>query len=159
MASRSASRSNSKSSATWCTSTILNVTFDDKYIEAIGPRSLDVARACSSGFSASIRSRWKDFSWIRSARGRPPTAAARESLDFEKKIWDDFWLIANDPKRAAEMGIRAAHGEAVSMRVRPGKTYEIDLRYRRHDDSADRSRRRPVSDVRVPSTGRDMLTP
>ena len=48
--------------------------------------------------------------------------------DFERKIWNDFWLIANDAQQAAELGIHAAHGAAVSMRVQEGKTYEIELR-------------------------------
>jgi hypothetical protein len=62
--------------------------------------------------------------------GTRPTAYARGTLmsDFEKKIWDDFWLIANDPARARDMGIVALHGDAPSMRVQPGKTYELDLR-------------------------------
>jgi hypothetical protein len=55
-------------------------------------------------------------------------AAGRRETEFEKKIWADFWNIANDEKRAAEMGIRAAHGEAVSIRVQPGKSYRISLR-------------------------------
>jgi hypothetical protein len=62
--------------------------------------------------------------------GTRPTAYARgtEMSDFERKIWNDFWLIANDSRRAAELGIHAAHGNAVSIRVRPNQTYEIDLR-------------------------------
>ncbi|MHC4416329.1 MAG: hypothetical protein ACYS0G_13715 [Planctomycetota bacterium] len=48
--------------------------------------------------------------------------------DFEQKIWGDFWQIANDPRRAAELGIRAAHGEAVSMKVQKGKRYRLILR-------------------------------
>ena len=44
------------------------------------------------------------------------------------KIWTDFWLIANDKQRAADLGIRAAHGSPVSMRVRPGMVYQIELR-------------------------------
>jgi hypothetical protein len=48
--------------------------------------------------------------------------------DFERKIWNDFWLIANDNSRAAELGIFAAHGSAVSMRVKPGMSYQIELR-------------------------------
>jgi hypothetical protein len=48
--------------------------------------------------------------------------------EFEQKIWNDFWLIANDRQRAAELGIVAAHGTAVGQRVRPGMTYEIELR-------------------------------
>jgi hypothetical protein len=48
--------------------------------------------------------------------------------DFEKKIWDDFWTIANDPARATELGISASHAQAPSIRVEPGVTYELDLR-------------------------------
>jgi len=48
--------------------------------------------------------------------------------DFEKKIWDDFWRIANDPQRSAELGIRALHGDAVSIKVEKGKTYRVTVR-------------------------------
>jgi hypothetical protein len=62
--------------------------------------------------------------------GSRPTAYARgrEMSDFERKIWSDFWLIANDPKRAADLGIFAAHGAAVSMRVKPQAKYLLELR-------------------------------
>ena len=48
--------------------------------------------------------------------------------DFEKKIWSDFWSIANDPQQAAQMGIRTMHGDAVSIKVEQGKTYRITVR-------------------------------
>lgn len=48
--------------------------------------------------------------------------------DFEKKIWGDFWSIANDPEKAKGFGIRAAQGEAPSMKMERGKVYRIDLR-------------------------------
>ena len=48
--------------------------------------------------------------------------------DFEKKIWDDFWNIANDPPKAEALGIRAIHGDAVFIQVRKGKTYTITIR-------------------------------
>ena len=48
--------------------------------------------------------------------------------DFEKKIWADFWTIANDPDRARQLGIRAAHGGAPFMKVEKGKSYRILLR-------------------------------
>ena len=62
--------------------------------------------------------------------GTRPTAYARgtQMSDFEKKIWDDFWLIANDNKRAQELGIDALQGKAVAIRAQPGKSYEIELR-------------------------------
>ncbi len=55
------------------------------------------------------------------SRGGKPT-------DFETKIWQDFWTIANDEDRAQEMGIRAAHGEAVSIKVKKGMSYRVTLR-------------------------------
>lgn len=62
--------------------------------------------------------------------GMRPQAYARGSklTDFEKKLWTEFWEFANEPKKATEMGIRAANGEAVSIKVREGKAYNISLR-------------------------------
>ncbi len=62
--------------------------------------------------------------------GMRPQAYARGSQlsDFEKKLWADFWEFANEPQKASEMGIRAANGEAVSIKVREGKVYNISLR-------------------------------
>lgn len=62
--------------------------------------------------------------------GRMPQAYARGGApsDFEKEIWDDFWTIANDSKVAKEKGIRAAHGEAVSIKTEAGRSYRILLR-------------------------------
>ncbi len=55
-------------------------------------------------------------------------ASGGKMTDLEKKIWGDFWNIANDEKMAHEMGIRAAHGGAVSMKVQKGKTYRVIMR-------------------------------
>ena len=62
--------------------------------------------------------------------GSSPTSYARggQVSEFEQKIWDDFWEIANDRKKAAELGIRAAHAVAPSIRVKKGLTYELELR-------------------------------
>ena len=62
--------------------------------------------------------------------GQRPGNYARGSVmsDFEKKIWEDFWKIANDPQQAAQLGIRALHGDAVSIKVEKGKTYRITVR-------------------------------
>jgi hypothetical protein len=48
--------------------------------------------------------------------------------DLEKHLWNEFWSIANDEAKAKELGIRAAHGEAVSMKLQKGKSYKIQLR-------------------------------
>ncbi len=62
--------------------------------------------------------------------GMRPQAYARGGRlsDFEKRLWSDFWEFSNDGKKASEMGIRAANGEAVSVKVREGKSYAITLR-------------------------------
>jgi hypothetical protein len=105
----------------------LHVIFDDKFIEAA-----DLDRSTSivlfQRMFGENQEPAKGFQL--DTVGTRPTAYARgtKMSDFEKKIWDDFWLIANDPKKAADLGIRAAQGSAVSMRVQPGKTYEIELK-------------------------------
>jgi hypothetical protein len=105
----------------------LRVTFADKYVEQSDlDRSTAIAlfqRIFGEHQEAVTGQRLDDV-------GTRPTAYARGTpmSDFEKQIWDDFWTIASDPQRAAELGIYAAHGSAVSMRVQPGKTYEVELR-------------------------------
>jgi hypothetical protein len=105
----------------------LRVTFDDKYIE-----ESDLDRSTAISLFQRIFGEYQDPAdgFHLDTVGTRPTAYARgtEMSDFERKIWNDFWLIANDSRRAAELGIHAAHGNAVSIRVRPNQTYEIDLR-------------------------------
>ena len=61
--------------------------------------------------------------------GARPTAYGRGNMSaFEQSIWDDFWNLANDPARAEQLGIRALHGEAVSIRAREGARYRVQLR-------------------------------
>lgn len=48
--------------------------------------------------------------------------------ELEKKIWDDFWTIATDPKKQSELGIRGNHGQVNYLPVKPGLTYEVNLR-------------------------------
>jgi TolA-binding protein len=62
--------------------------------------------------------------------GTRPNAYARGGgmSDLEQSIWENFWEIANNPKKAQQLGIRAAHGQAVSTRLREGKAYRVLLR-------------------------------
>jgi hypothetical protein len=62
--------------------------------------------------------------------GVMPQAYVRGGLpsDFEQQIWEDFWTFANDRQAAREKGIRAAHGEALSMKVEVGRSYRVELR-------------------------------
>jgi hypothetical protein len=105
----------------------LRVTFDDKYIQ-----ESDLDRSTAIALFRRIFGEHQEpvDGFQLDTVGSRPTAYSRgtEMSEFERKIWDDFWLIANDPKRASELGIVAAHGTAVGQRVRPGMTYEIELR-------------------------------
>ncbi len=47
--------------------------------------------------------------------------------DFEKKLWERFWDLCNDPALAAEYGVRVAQGEAVYKPLKPGVLYELSV--------------------------------
>ncbi|MBN1912050.1 MAG: hypothetical protein JW818_20175 [Pirellulales bacterium] len=46
----------------------------------------------------------------------------------EQELWSRFWDYANDPDKASEAGVRAAHGEAPSIKLQPGRRYRVLLR-------------------------------
>src|SRR4051812_3681045 len=104
----------------------LTVKFEDKYIE-----KSDLERGTSIALFQRIFGEHQEPAkgFQLDTVGTRPTAYARgtQMSDFEKKIWDDFWLIANDNKRAQEFGIDAIQGKAVAIRAKPGKSYVIEL--------------------------------
>ncbi|HEY2415323.1 MAG TPA: hypothetical protein VGI40_23975 [Pirellulaceae bacterium] len=103
------------------------VKFDDKYVEQAdlerGTSLLLFKRIFGSG-------QRPDDGFPLDETGLAPRvyAGGGKMTDFEKKIWADFWAIANDPDRARQLGIRAAHGGAPFMKVEKGKSYRILLR-------------------------------
>jgi multidrug efflux pump subunit AcrA (membrane-fusion protein) len=100
--------------------------FDDKFVEAN-----DLDRRTAVCLFQRIFGEFQEpqDGFAIDAVGSSPTAYAGEEIsEFEKGIWRDFWTIANDPARAAELGIRAAHADAPSIKLRPGGVYELDLR-------------------------------
>jgi hypothetical protein len=103
------------------------VQFDDKYVEQAdlerGTSLLLFKRIFGSGQKP-------DDGFPLDAVGSAPQKYARggKMSDFEKKIWDDFWNIANDPAKATALGIKASHGVAPYMKVHKGTTYKIQLR-------------------------------
>jgi hypothetical protein len=103
------------------------VKFEDKYVERA-----DMERGVSICMFHRIfgeRQKPKDGFYLDEPGTRPgPYARGSVMSDLEKRIWDDFWNIANDPVQADELGIRTAHGDAVSIRVTKGKTYTITIR-------------------------------
>lgn len=64
------------------------------------------------------------------AVGRRPAAYGTPDApsQFEKEIWANFWELAENPELAKRKGVRAAHGEAPYVRLRPGKLYRVVLR-------------------------------
>ncbi|MHB8862793.1 MAG: hypothetical protein ACYC6N_10330 [Pirellulaceae bacterium] len=103
------------------------VKFDDEYVERA-----EIDRATSLVLFRRIfgEDQTPNEGYVIDAVGSRPQAYGRgsEMSEFEKKIWDDFWTIANDQARAQELGIRAAHGEAPSMKLQKGKSYKVVLR-------------------------------
>lgn len=103
------------------------VKFDDKYVE-----EADLDRSTSICLFRRLFGEFQEPSqgYTIDEVGTRPTAYGRGGAmtEFERKIWSDFWSLANDPARAKELGIRAAHGEAVSIKVEPGKRYQVKLR-------------------------------
>jgi hypothetical protein len=103
------------------------VKFDDKYVE-----QADLERGTSLVLFRRIFGEMQQpiEGFPLDEVGSAPLAYARggRMSPFEETIWNDFWTIANDTARAEEMGIRAAHGQAVSMKVQPGKSYKVELR-------------------------------
>jgi hypothetical protein len=55
----------------------------------------------------------------------PPAYAASEMGHYEKRLWENFWMMATDAAVARENGVRVAQGEAVYKPVRQGQTYEL----------------------------------
>ena len=103
------------------------VKFEDTYIE-----TADIDRSTSLVLFRRIfgeQQEPRDGFVLDETQG-PPKAYSRGGVvtEFEKRIWSDFWNIANDEAKAKELGIRAAHGEAVSIKAEKGKTYKLLLR-------------------------------
>lgn len=102
------------------------VKFDDKYIE-----QEDLIRGTSivlfKGIYGEFPTR-EEVNVLDQPGSLPSAYRGGVVSDFERQIWQDFWEIANDPEKAEQMGIRAAHGEVVYNKVRPGMKYKIELR-------------------------------
>ncbi|MEQ8791139.1 MAG: hypothetical protein RIC55_33060 [Pirellulaceae bacterium] len=103
------------------------VQFDDKYVE-----QQDLDRSTSILLFKKIygNAEAADEGHIIESIGTRPTAYARGKplSEFEKKIWDDFWMLANDEEQANAMGIRDAGGVGVYKKAIKGKTYIVKLR-------------------------------
>jgi uncharacterized protein YneR len=103
------------------------VKFDDKYVE-----EADIERGSSLVLFRRLFGEYQQPSegFMLDRAGETPSAYSRSGdiSNVERKIWKDFWSIANDSKRARALGIRAAHGDAPSILVKKGMSYKIQLR-------------------------------
>jgi uncharacterized coiled-coil protein SlyX len=103
------------------------VKFDDKYIE-----QADIDRATSLVLFRRVFGEMQEprDGFVLDKAGSRPDVYGRggEMSEFEKKIWGDFWGVANSPAKQDELGIRAAHGDTPSIKVEKGKVYRVDLR-------------------------------
>lgn len=103
------------------------VKFEDKFVE-----QSDIDRGTSLALFRRIFGEYQTPSegFAIDEVGSMPQAYSRggQPSEFEQQIWQDFWTFANDQEKAKEKGIRAAHGEALSMKVEPGKSYRVSLR-------------------------------
>jgi len=68
--------------------------------------------------------------FVLDAVGSRPAAYAdgAQVSEMEQEIWERFWELANDPAKAKKAGVRAAHGEAPSIKLMPGRRYTVSLR-------------------------------
>jgi len=103
------------------------VKFGDEFVEAGDP--LRAASVCLFRRIFGEAQQPRD-GFVLDAEGAQPAAyrAGKETSDFEREVWARFWDYANNPETAKEAGVRAAHGEAPSIKLRPGNRYKVQLR-------------------------------
>ena len=103
------------------------VKFDDKYVE-----QQDLDRSTSLVLFRRIFGEMQEpregFPIDRAGSAPKIYARGDKMSEFDKQIWGDFWSVANDEVRQRELGIRAAHGDAPSIKVQKGRSYRIELR-------------------------------
>ena len=59
---------------------------------------------------------------------KPYKLDSPDTSEFEKELWGNFWKLAQDPEFAKTKGVRAAHGQAPSMKLQEGSTYKLEMR-------------------------------
>lgn len=104
----------------------LSVTFRDEFVEQAdlerGTSLFSFTRIFTDDQNPSDGEPLDDVNTRPLAYGKGPMS------DFEKNIWDNFWAIANDEKKANDLGIANIHGSAVAIKPEKGHSYTIELR-------------------------------
>ncbi len=106
----------------------LVIKFEDDYVEA--GEFLRGTSLCLFNRVFSERVRPIDGVALDRSGTHPYPYSGGDSDDelFQAELWERFWEYANDPEAAAEKGVRAIHGEAPFIEVRPGRSYKVELR-------------------------------
>jgi hypothetical protein len=103
------------------------VKFSDKYVELGDPlRSTSICL-----FRRIFGESQQPSDGFQLDKPRSQPAAYRNGgkpSEFEEDLWGRFWEYANNPSIAQKAGVRAAHGEAPSMKLTPGRRYRVELR-------------------------------
>ena len=106
----------------------LVIKFDDSYVE-----QGDALRGSSICFFRRLFGEYQQPSEgfpLDSVGTRPRSYGAGDDAPppVESTLWQHFWDYANDPTAAAKAGVRALHGEAPYIELRPGMSYRVELR-------------------------------
>ena len=105
----------------------LVIKFDDEYVEqgdVLRGTSLCLFRRLFGEFQ------FPSEGFPLDTAGQRPLAYGSDDADpgFESKLWAKFWDYAHDPDAVAAAGVRALHGEAPYMELRPDRSYLVELR-------------------------------
>lgn len=57
----------------------------------------------------------------------PGIYSDKTKLEFEQKVWSDFWGVIDDQTRQRNLGIRAVHGLAICLSPSKGQTYQVEI--------------------------------
>ena len=103
------------------------IKFDDEHIELADP--LRATSVCLFRRVFGEKQQPSEGFALDAVGSRPaPYRSGRPMSDLERDIWGQFWEYANDPVRAQKAGVRAAHGEAPSIKLVPNLRYRVLLR-------------------------------
>ena len=104
----------------------LVIKFDDSYVEqgdALRGTSLCLFRRLFGEYQQP-----SDGFPLDTEGQRPLPYAGGDDPGFESRLWAHFWDYAHDPSAVSAAGVRALHGEAPYMELRPDHSYLVELR-------------------------------
>ncbi len=105
----------------------LVIKFDDRFVEegdALRGTSLCLFRRLFGEYQ------FPSEGFALDSTGQRPLPYAADDADpgFESRLWARFWDYVHDPDAVASAGVRALHGEAPYMELRPERSYLDELR-------------------------------